>query len=228
MSVGLPTTAIEYPSGDGQPMAETPIHSQAMMLLHQALQDFFATRPDVFIATDVFWYWEEGNPEARVAPDVMVVPGVPQRDRRSFFSWEEGGRVPAVVFEFASRGTYQTDEEEKYFLYEELGVPEYFLFDPEGLYLSTPLKGYQLNGTTYTRIRAADGMLPSRLGFKLRADGRMLRLINAASMEPILTRSEQIERLRDAAADQKKRSDELQAEIDRLKVLLQQRGESAP
>ena len=87
MPLAEPTTPpVEYPSGDGQPMAETWLHVQAIMLLHQALEDFFRARPDVFIASDLFWYWQEGS-GLKVAPDVMVVPGVGARPRRSFFSW---------------------------------------------------------------------------------------------------------------------------------------------
>ena len=53
MSIAEPKAPpIEYPSGDGQPMAETWLHVQAIMLLHQALEDFFRARPDVFIASD--------------------------------------------------------------------------------------------------------------------------------------------------------------------------------
>src|SRR5205809_5671428 len=102
-----------YPSGDGEPMAETPIHVAAIMLLHQALEDFFKDRSDVFIASDIFWYFKEGDRSktARISPDVMVVPGVEQRkvyERRSFFSWIEGA-IPAAVFEMASRRTWKKD-----------------------------------------------------------------------------------------------------------------------
>lgn len=214
----LTAQEIDYPSEDGEPMAETPIHAEAMVLLHQALQDFFANRPDVFVAMNAFWYWEEGQKELCVAPDVMVVPGVEPRERRSFRSWEDNGAVPAVVFEVASSGTVDDDEEDKFFLYEELGVREYFLFDPEGLYLSTPLKGYR-RGEVFGRLRPVDGMIESRLGFKLRAEGRMLRVYDAGTNLPIPTRSERA----DAAHLQVA---QLQAEVERLKALLQQRGES--
>src|SRR5689334_24504147 len=92
MATAASTSTIIYPSGDGKPMAETWLHVRAIMWLHQALEAFFQGRPDVFIASDIFWYWEEGNPSARIAPDVMVVPGVQPRDpreRRSLFSWKE-------------------------------------------------------------------------------------------------------------------------------------------
>jgi Uma2 family endonuclease len=235
MSTATPTTGIEYPSSDGQPMAETWIHVRAIMWLHQALEDFFRDRPDVFVASDIFWYWEEGNPAACVSPDVMVVPGVhprDPRDRRSFFSWEEGGAVPAAVFEMASESTWQNDLEDKFDRYEELGVREYFLFDPEGLYLVPVLQGYRLRGAAYRRIRT--NALESELGFRLRAEDTMLRLIDGRTGLPIPTRAEAVEaaeaalRGAEAAAAQaeaarlaeKARADALAAEVERLKNLL--------
>jgi Uma2 family endonuclease len=235
MSTGTPTTEVFYPSGDGQPMAETWIHVRAIMWLHQALEDFFRDRPDVFIAADLFWYWEEGSRDLKVAPDVMVVQGVQPRDpreRRSFRSWEEGGAVPTVVFEMASEGTWQDDLDDKYDQYERLGVREYFLFDPEGLYLVPPLQGYRLSGTAYRRLRTT--ALESELGFRLRAEDTMLRLISARTGEPILTRAEQVQRAnahadqiqaaadaaRAAAEAERQRADALAAEVERLKKLL--------
>src|SRR5947209_11535850 len=116
MSTAPVSSGIEYPSSDGQPMAETWLHVRAIMWLHQALEDFFRGRPDVFIASDIFWYWEEGNRSACLSPDVMVVTGVQPRDpreRRSFLSWEEGGAIPSAVFEMASENTWQNDLEDK-------------------------------------------------------------------------------------------------------------------
>lgn len=228
MSIAPPTSGIEYPSSDGQPMAETPVHVRAIMLLHQALEDFFRGRPDVFVASDIFWYWEQGNPAACVAPDVMVVTGVrprPLRERRSFFSWEEGGAVPAAVFEMASENTWENDLEDKFDRYESLGVREYFVFDPEGLYLVPPLQGYRLRGSAYRRIRT--NAIESELGFRLRAEGPMIRLTDTRTGSPIPTRAEAIDAAR-AAADaaqsalnaERQRADALAAEVERLKKQL--------
>jgi Uma2 family endonuclease len=229
MATGTPTATVKYPSGDGKPMAETWLHVRAIMLLHQALEDFFFNRPDVFIASDLFWYWEEGNPAACIAPDVMVVPGVRERDpreRRSFFSWEEGGAIPAVVFEMASQNTWREDLDDKYDRYEQLGVREYFLFDPEGRYLVPRLQGYRLTGTAYRRMRQND--LESELGFALRAEDTMLRLIDVRTGQPIPTRAEAVEAERDRAdtaqlraAAEQQRAEALQAEVERLEALLQ-------
>jgi len=198
-----------YPSEDGEPMAETPIHVLAIMLLFQALQDFFRAKPDVYLASNMFWYWQEGNPEARRAPDVMVIPGVGQADRRSFFSWKENGAIPAVVFEVTSEKNWRENLWEKRELYEELGVKEYYLFDPEAAHLRPPLQGFRLGKRGYRALREAeDGSLTSQeLGLRLAAEGRMLRLIDARTGERVLTREERVQTL--------------EAEVARLRALLE-------
>ncbi|MGL6097330.1 MAG: Uma2 family endonuclease, partial [Fimbriiglobus sp.] len=212
------TVEIDYPSSDGQPMAETGIHVQAIILLHQALEDFFQGRPDVFIASDMFWYWKEGDSTEKTAPDVMVVPGVGNHDRRSYFSWEEGGAVPAVVFEMASKGTWRDDIGAKRRRYQKLGVPEYFIFDPEALYFVPPLVGYRLTQGVYAPIdEVAPDTLDSRLGLFLRGEGTMLRLIDAATELPILTRQEWVDEEKRRADEEKRRADEEKRRADEEK-----------
>jgi Uma2 family endonuclease len=201
-------------------MAETPLHVEAIMLLYQALQDFFRDRADVWIAADVFWYWEEGNPNARRAPDVMVVTGV-NRDtvRRSFFSWREGGAVPAVIFEMASQNTWREDLEEKFDQYEALGVREYFVYDPEEQYLRPPLQGFRLHSGVYRRIRPEEnGSLTSDLGFRLRGEGPVPRVIDGRTGQPVLTRQERAEQ-------EHQRAERLEAELQRLRQKLGGSGE---
>jgi Uma2 family endonuclease len=210
-------------------MAETGIHVQAIILLHQALQDFFADRPDMFIASDMFWYWAQGDKTLKVAPDVMLVPGVGNHHRRTFNSFDEGGAIPAVVFEMASAGTVDEDLGDKYDRYEKLGVEEYFLFDPEAAHLVPAVQGFRLNRSAYRRLRSPNGELVSELGFRMRAEGTMLRLIDARTGELIPTREEratEAERKADEAErkaeQEKRRADALQAELDRLRAQLQQ------
>lgn len=226
MSIAEPRTPpIEYPSGDGKPMAETGLHIQAIMLLHQALEDFFGAESDAFVASDLLWYWQEGSPDLKVAPDVMVVPGVGRHPRRSFLSWEENGAIPAVVFEMASESTWRDGVDDKYDRYEQLGVREYFLFDPEGLYLVPRLQGYRLKGTAYRRLRQTE--LTSELGFGLRAEDSIIRLVDLKTGSPIPTRAEAAEAARREAAVERSRADALQAEVDRLRAMLQKPGETS-
>jgi Uma2 family endonuclease len=212
-------------------MVETPLHVEAIMLLHQSLEDYLG--PTWLVVSDIFWYWEAGNADAKIAPDVMAVPEVGKTDRRSFLAWEEK-RSPVAVFEMASEGTWRDDLGKKYDRYETLGVPEYFIFDPEDKYLRPRLQGYRLRGEVYRRVlpEAADGSLMSQeLGAILRPEGTMLRLINPQTREPIPTRQERVRQeltraeQEQARADrEKQRADALQAEVDRLRAMLGQHG----
>lgn len=241
---------IVYPSGDGEPMAETQLHIQAIILLFQALVDVLPET--AYVIADMFWYWEEGHPESRVAPDVMVVPGVGRAVRRSFFTWREGGAIPSVVFEMVSEGTWRENLGPKYRLYERLGVREYVLFDAAAEHLRPPLRGFRLTDGRYESIDwdADDRLRSEELGLGMKAEGAMLRLFDGTTGAPILTRAEraeqerqraeqerqraeqerqraeqehgQAEQERGRAEQERQRADGLAAEVERLSALLKQ------
>ena len=54
--------------------------------------------------------------------------------------------------EFSSESTYQNDLSGKHALYTELGIQDYFLYDAEGLYLPSPLMGFQLVNGVYVEV----------------------------------------------------------------------------
>ena len=214
---------IEYPETDGIEMGESSIHLRAMLLLFQALEEFFRNRLDVFCASDMFWYWKDGDNTVRTAPDAMVVPGVGRHERKSFRSFHEGGAIPAVVFEILSDGTWEEDTIGKVTKYQKLGVPEYFLFDPMGTFMQPRLKGYRLRRGEYVPIRARKGRLPSSLGFELAPEDRMLRLFDAPTGKPVLTPLETAEFERRRVEELGFRMEELAEENARLQKLMKLR-----
>jgi Uma2 family endonuclease len=114
-------------------MSATNFHGWQISTLFNQLTDRFGLDSNVYVGIDSFVYYQPGQKDKKVAPDIYVVPGVPaQPVRRSFYTWLEGA-VPAVVFEFLSEETEEEDKGEKKRKYfEELGVQEYFLHQPEG------------------------------------------------------------------------------------------------
>src|SRR5438552_2107930 len=94
----LPGTARDplYPDCDGRFMGDSDFHSAAMRWLVEALQDFFANQPDVYVASNLIFYYEQGNPSGRRDPDVLVAKGVGNHFRRSFRVWEENA-LPCVL-----------------------------------------------------------------------------------------------------------------------------------
>ncbi|HEY2252437.1 MAG TPA: Uma2 family endonuclease, partial [Planctomycetaceae bacterium] len=178
----LPGTSIDplYPESDGEPMGETEYHVLAIIHLFSALTRFYRDRDDVYVAADMFLYYEQGNPKACKAPDVMVVAGVASKHaRRSFRIWEEGV-APTVIFEVTSSKTRDEDEVAKPRAYATIGVKEYFVFDPECAGSEPALAGYRLQGGVYRPVPFdAAGLLTSlelRLAFE--PESPLLRVID--------------------------------------------------
>ena len=187
---------VEYPSSDGRPMAENDWQLHAMIDAISVLGRYFSDREDVYVSGDLLIYYEEGNPKARVAPDVFVVFGVPGHKRPIYKLWEEE-RVPAFVLEVASRGTWREDEGPKAKVYERLGVREYWQYDPTGEYLGLHLKGQRLAGGRYEPqlvVESLDGTLLLRsetLGLDLRVKGEEMYFVDPATGHRLLRYAEQ-------------------------------------
>jgi Uma2 family endonuclease len=196
---------IYYPESDGEPMAETESHLREMVYVWEALNDRFEADPEVFVGANLFLYYRKGDPTAVVAPDGFVVKGVPKRlpgnrCRRTYFLWKEG-RVPCFVLEATSLSTRWKDEKKRE-IYEQLGVDEYFQFDPLGEYLDPTLQGVRLVGGRYRTIRPEpDGSLLSQAtGVLFRAEGDSLRLTDAATGALLLRSEEKTQAQRKAEA----------------------------
>jgi Uma2 family endonuclease len=214
---------LRYPSSDGLPMGETDWHIWALIQLREALEDFFAERPDIYVASDLFLYYEEGNPSACKAPDIMVVKGVAKRWRRTFRTWVENA-VPSVIVEIASKETWEADLDDKRKLYERLGVLEYFVFDPENCYLDPCLRGFRRKGKRHVPLVAAadGGLLSKELGLRLLAEGPMVRLQDARTGQLVLTRPESKEEAQRQAALEKQSAEQEKQRAEREKQRAEQ------
>ncbi len=190
-----------YPSGDGQPMAETGIHVLLMVWLIEVLRRHFRQRSDYYIIGNIFLFYEEKNPNARRSPDVMLVKGVSTAppERESFKVWEEKA-VPNLVIELTSKGTADEDQGPKKELYQRLGVKEYLLFDPLGEYLPRPLVAYRLIGGQYEELQPAvdGGVLSLETNLRFVPEGQNLALIDFATGQRLRHPTELDEQLREA------------------------------
>ncbi|MBC6433808.1 Uma2 family endonuclease [Nostoc sp. HG1] len=194
----IPVTPIEYPDEDGKPMAEGDIQCSYLTYARNALRIYFQNHPDVYVAGNLFIYYEKGYPESVVAPDVFVVFGVENRDRRSYKTWEENNQTPDFVLEITSKSTRSKDQGAKKGIYAFLGVREYFQYDPTGDYLNPQLLGLHLVDGNYFPVATntlPDGTvsLPSEvLGLELRLEAGKLRFYNPATGETLLTHEEEV------------------------------------
>jgi Uma2 family endonuclease len=220
----LPGTTIDprYPDSNGRFMGDTEFHNLAMIWLREALEDYFADAPDVYVASNLVVYFTKRDPQIRKDPDVLVARKASgKHPRRSFRVWEEKTK-PCTLFEIASKRTWRNDVGEKRELYARQAVKEYFIFDPEGLYLDPPLQGFRSVKRRSVPLEPVSGGLVSRqLGLHLVAEGTMLRLSNHRTGQLLLTRAER-------ADQEKQRADQeqLRAEQEAIRAdLMQQRAD---
>jgi Uma2 family endonuclease len=180
---GVVQRVVDYPTGDGKPVGETPTHRDNLFDLIAMLRAWYAKNEDVYISGNMFLYYEEGNRHKHVSPDVFLVHDVKKDSRLKYFAtWEHGDKGPDLVIELTSRSTRKEDTEKKLRLYQKvLCVAEYFLFDPLAEYLKPPLQGYRLRRGRYVRIKPVEGRLPSDVtGLHLERNGEALRLYDPA------------------------------------------------
>ena len=205
--------AIDYPTGDGKPMAETDVHRDLMFDLIGTLQVRLADDPMAYVSGNLLLFYEEGNRRKHVSPDVFVVLGVEKKRREHYLTWLEG-RGPDLVIELTSKSTKSEDIHKKMDLYRDvIRVPEYFLFDPFEDYLRPSMQGYRLAGGRYEPIAWVDGRLPSAvLGLHLERDGIALRLRDPATGRRLPTLGERADR----AEAERLRAEQAEAEVARL------------
>jgi hypothetical protein len=129
--VGIVVEGAVYPETDGEPMASNTQQAEVMNTLYDNLCAMFADRDDVFVAMDLFWYPVKGDPSIRVAPDVMVVFGRPKGHRGAYLQFMEDNIAPQVVFEVVSPGNTPMEWGYKFNFYNQYGVQEYYIYDPE-------------------------------------------------------------------------------------------------
>jgi Uma2 family endonuclease len=176
-------------------MAESDVQRKPLTYAIEALDIYFQNRPDVYVSGNMFIYYEEGNPEAVVAPDVFVVLGTAKRERSSYFLWREP-KGPDFVLEITSRRTRSQDQGPKRGTYAFLGVREYFQYDPTRDYLVPPLQGRRLVGEQYAQLPTRtlpDGTLTLHsdvLGLDLRLTGNALHFYDPTTEQPLLTHRE--------------------------------------
>lgn len=229
VSQDLPGTRIDprYPDSDGRFMGDTDFHHLAMVWLREALQDHFAGQP-VYVASNLIYYFKEGDPQSRRDPDVLVAKGVGAHLRRSYRIWEEKV-IPCTLFEIASRNTWRVDVGEKRELYAGLRVKEYFIFDPEAKYIKPALQGFRTQrGKSVPMKPAADGSLVSKeLGVRLMPEGTMLRLVDIRTGERVLTPSERAEQQEERAEQQAERVAQEKARAEQQADRAEQEAERA-
>src|SRR5207245_5219816 len=91
----------------------------------------------------------------------------PKGDRPSYKQWEEGDVPMTVVFEVLSPKNTPLEMLKKFHFYEEYGVEEYYIYDPE----SNSLFGYTRRADMLITVRRMNGFVSPRLGIRFDLSG---------------------------------------------------------
>ncbi|MBW4468970.1 MAG: Uma2 family endonuclease [Stenomitos rutilans HA7619-LM2] len=228
--------AIVYPSSDGELLAETSVHVDAIIDAVVVLRQHLNDQPAIVLA-DQFLYYTQGYPRLRVAPDIMVVLSVTPGPRDNYKLWEEG-QIPVVIFEITSEVIKSQDQGFKKTLYEQLEVQEYWQFDPKGEWIEEQLRGFRLRGDRYEPI--TDRRIEP-LQLQLEVDGQRIAFYREDTGEKLLASSELAQALREEvqsrleaeeraeqerqrANQERQRADQAEAQVAQLKERLRSMG----
>jgi Uma2 family endonuclease len=130
LPVGI-TAEIIYPDRDGNPMSDNTKQFSWIVKIKENMELLCADDPNIFVAGDLLWYPVEGNNKLCQAPDVMVAIGRPKGYRGSYQQWKEDDITPQIVFEILSPGNRMGEMNRKFRFYEQYGVEEYYIYDPD-------------------------------------------------------------------------------------------------
>jgi Uma2 family endonuclease len=221
MTISLDREII-YPDSDGQPMADNTKQFHWIVFFKENLECLFAQNDQVFVAGDLLWYPVEGKPELRVAPDVLVVFGRPKGDRGSYRQWEENNIAPQVVFEILSPGNTLKEMIKKQQFYDRHGVEEYYIYNPD----TNELTGLQRQDGNLSIIEDITHWTSPRLGIRFVLTPATLQ-VHYPDGSPFLTTLEfkqRVDQEKQRADQEQQRAETAEAELNRLRQLLQQSG----
>ena len=151
-----------YRSSDGKPMADSTQQYEWIVAIKGGLGTLFEANPNILVVGNLFWYPVEGNNKIRTTPDAMVIFGRPSGHRGSYIQYREEGVAPHVVFEVLSPGNRAGEMRRKLAFYEQYGVEEYYILDPD----HPKHRGYLREGDRLVPIADLWGWTSPRLGVR--------------------------------------------------------------
>jgi Uma2 family endonuclease len=208
-------------------MGETALHITVIRYLVNVLMWLFHEQA-CSVHENLNFYVTDDENEYPIVPDIAVIKGVPFA---LLTSWRIGetGPAPHVVFEIASESTWERDLTEKPVIYGQIGVQEYYAYDPyePPLPLSRRkgkrLFGWQRDARTGLLRQLSsqsDGSLWSpHLNSWLRSDGRYLRLYDRSGWQRLTKTEAETERAEREALHAQEATRRAEALAEKLRAL---------
>jgi Uma2 family endonuclease len=237
MNIVVATDLPEIYEDDGyDDMGDSAPHSDAIQILFFGIKAHLARQPQFQVFTNLNVYYHPTKPQAYFSPDVMVITPRSRLENAKSYRIDADNPPPMLVIEVLSpRTAQQGDLAVKPVIYGKLGIPEYLLVDPQGLFLETAIamRKLQADGSWHDTLDE-DGGVSSDLGFRvIHDDDGELRVLNAATGQRYVRPGEaEVEAMARRRAEELQRQEEqarlraeealrqVEAELARLKALL--------
>ena len=212
-------------------LAEEPVvQERALDRIKRLLVELFEDLPDVFVSGAFYICYDITDGNRRLQPDCIIVFDVDAEAIRlnlpNYWIWEVG-KPPDFVMEIASPTTSSNDLGHKRDMYAELGIAEYWRFDPTGgeLY-GQPLTGerlidgeyqpYELQEEADGSIRAYSELL--NVDFYWDSDEfDVLDPVTGRTIDKRISAEERADIAEERATIAEARNRELLEEVDRLR-----------
>jgi hypothetical protein len=160
------TRDVAHPDSGGNPIAGNSVQFRWIMMLFNNLSSMFRDRNDVFIAGDHLCYPRDGHPDARPAPDVVVVFGRPKGEHGPSRQIEEDDAA-TVAFKVLPPGNTGKELAGKLAYHDEYEIEEYYVVDPWANTLAVYLRTHG----ALNRHSVVDGFSSPRLGITFDVSG---------------------------------------------------------
>jgi hypothetical protein len=209
-------------------VGEHEIQTYILELLRPLVERYLRERgTHAHVGSDQYVYWRQHDPQACVAPDLYILPGVPQDLAIGVWKTWESGVVPAFAIEVVGRDPHK-DYEDAPRRYAELGVDELVVFDPFPGPERIAFVVYRRGAGGLQRVQAtqADRVWSRHLDCFVRRVGEnaatRLRLALGERGDELFPTAEEAERA--ATERQAQRADEQARRADRLAARLRELG----
>ncbi len=211
-----------------EPMA-TDWHHREQDYCCAVLRERFAGS-DCYVTRDRWLLMDPASRADKLLPDLLVALGVPDGNREEYDPVVEG-KPPDLLAELLSKDTRRIDMEQKRERYAKLGVREYFVFNPERRFRLPRIHGWTLyrDGSALPLPVEPDGGIASTvLPVRFAIVDDYLVVLDQPSGGPaspladayLRVHAEEAARRRAEAA-----REQAEAEVQRLRALLEQRGD---
>ena len=147
-----------YLETDGMPLPDGETQAPQYIRVVGTIRVHFRDVPGVRVNGNTMLYYIKDNPRVFVSPDCYVVLNLSPEaeesiERNNVYLLWEVGKAPDFVLEIGSESTARVDMGRKRDLYAELGVTEYWRYDPTGSeFYGEPLAGERLVNGEYIPI----------------------------------------------------------------------------